>query len=396
MITQWPLKRLGDVCEIRNGATPATNESALWDGPHAWITPAEMGSLESPYVSLTKRTLTNDGLSACSATLAPPKSVILSCRAPIGHLVINQVPMATNQGCKSLVPGSLLDHKFLYFFLKANVELLDSLGTGATFRELSATKLRDVEIPVPSLAEQQRIVDKLDGIWHAIDATADANVTLAGLTQDVLDAALTERFGSLFERHPVSRLGDVVEIARGGSPRPISEFLTEDEDGVNWIKIGDASASRKYIHSTRERIKPSGVARSRMVYEGDFLLSNSMSFGRPYILRTTGCIHDGWLVLRDNAKKFNQDFLYYLLGSRLMYDEFSKRAQGSTVQNLNSSLVADVRVPVPPIDVQVKASAFAREIEESAHKLGEIYSSKSSKLETYRQSVLEAAFRGEL
>ena len=95
------------------------------------------------------------------------------------------------------------------------------------------------------------------------------------------------------------KLGDVCRIARGGSPRPIEKFLTNDPSGINWIKIGDASASGKYIYKTEEKIIPEGVKRSRMVYDGDFLLSNSMSFGRPYILRTTGCIHDGWLVLSD-------------------------------------------------------------------------------------------------
>lgn len=288
--------------------------------------------------------------------------------------------------------------EFMFAWVRTRmfIEEASSKAQGASYPAVTDRVVTSMSMPLPPVDEQRRLVAKLDGIWNAIDATSDANDSAAGLTQDVLDAALTELFGDLFERHLVSRLGDVMEIARGGSPRPISEFITEDEDGVNWIKIGDASASRKYIYSTRERIKPSGVSRSRMVYDGDFLLSNSMSFGRPYIMRTTGCIHDGWLVLRDNEKKFDQDFLYYLLGSRLMYDEFSKRAQGSTVQNLNSSLVADVRIPVPPLDVQVEASAYARELDESAHRLGEIYSSKSTKLETYRQSVLEAAFRGEL
>src|SRR5207249_135785 len=95
----------------------------------------------------------------------------------------------------------------------------------------------------------------------------------------------------------VKTLGEICDIARGGSPRPIEKFLTYEADGINWIKIGDATASTKYIYRTEEKIKPDGVKRSRLVNDGDFLLSNSMSFGRPYIMRTTGCIHDGWLVL---------------------------------------------------------------------------------------------------
>ncbi|MCY2926404.1 MAG: restriction endonuclease subunit S, partial [Planctomycetota bacterium] len=111
---------------------------------------------------------------------------------------------------------------------------------------------------------------------------------------------------------PLDRCASVAH-ERGGSPRPIQNFITSDPKGINWIKIGDATASGKYIYKTQEKIKPEGVSRSRMVYEGDFILSNSMSFGRPYIMKTAGCIHDGWLVL--HRPKVNPDYLYYVLGS---------------------------------------------------------------------------------
>ena len=107
-----------------------------------------------------------------------------------------------------------------------------------------------------------------------------------------------------------AKLGDLVQIARGGSPRPIKSFLTNSEDGINWIKIGDTEQGGKYIFTTKEKITQSGLAKSRYVKEGDFLLSNSMSFGRPYILRTSGCIHDGWLVLSNYEKSFDMNFLY--------------------------------------------------------------------------------------
>ena len=113
-MTDWPIKTLGDVCVLVNGATPDTKVKDYWGGKHAWITPAEMGGLDSPFLSISRRTLSDKGLASCSATLVPPKTVILSSRAPIGHLVINEVPMATNQGCKSLIPKNGLDFSFLY------------------------------------------------------------------------------------------------------------------------------------------------------------------------------------------------------------------------------------------------------------------------------------------
>jgi type I restriction enzyme S subunit len=128
-----------------------------------------MGGLSDPYVGETRRTLTDVGLADCSASLLPAGSVILSSRAPIGHVILNTVPMATNQGCKSMIPRNDLDAKFLFYFIKANVPLLESLGTGATFKELSGGKLASVEIPLPPLAEQKRIVALLDEAFAGID-----------------------------------------------------------------------------------------------------------------------------------------------------------------------------------------------------------------------------------
>ena len=145
-------------------------------------------------------------------------------------------------------------------------------------------------------------------------------------------------------------LGEICDIERGGSPRPIQNFITTDPKGINWIKIGDATASGKYIYKTEEKIKPEGVKRSRMVYEGDFILSNSMSFGRPYIMKTTGCIHDGWLVL--HQPKVDPDYLYHLLGSDLVFRQFDRLAAGSTVRNLNIGLAKSVEIPYPPLPEQ--------------------------------------------
>jgi len=151
---------------------------------------------------------------------------------------------------------------------------------------------------------------------------------------------------------PVVALGDIFTIARGGSPRPIDAFLTDDPSGVNWIMIGDAVEGSKYISSTKKRIRREGVARSRSVNPGDLLLTNSMSFGRPYILDTPGCIHDGWLVLSPRRDDIVPDFFYHLLGSRPLYEQFSQLAAGAVVKNLNIDLVKSVRVSLPPLAEQ--------------------------------------------
>lgn len=191
-MSEWPLVQLGEVCRVVNGGTPSTKKSDYWGGEHRWITPAEMGKGSSLYRNETVRTLTESGLRSCTAALLPPFSVILSSRAPIGHLVINTEPMATNQGCKGLIPLDGVYFKYLYYFLLANKAYLNELGSGTTFAELSGSSLKAVKMPLPPVVEQERIVKKLDKIHDQVaQATSHINHQKAELAA-FQSAALSE------------------------------------------------------------------------------------------------------------------------------------------------------------------------------------------------------------
>ncbi len=168
---------------------------------------------------------------------------------------------------------------------------------------------------------------------------------------------------------PTVALGEVFDIARGGSPRPIAKYITTESDGLNWIKIGDASVGGKYIRQTKEKIRPEGLSKTRSVRPGDFLLTNSMSFGRPYIVDTHGCIHDGWLVLKPQPDfPVNADYFYHLLSSESIYRRFASRAGGSTVRNLNIDIVAGIDVPLPPLAEQRRIAAILDKADELRRK----------------------------
>ena len=196
------------------------------------------------------------------------------------------------------------------------------------------------------------------------------------------------------------KLGNVCVIARGGSPRPIKEYITTAENGINWIKIGDTEKNGKYISATAEKIKPSGVSKSRMVHAGDFLLTNSMSFGRPYILKVDGCIHDGWLVISQTKEVFDQDYLYWLLSSNYAYMQFCGKVSGAVVKNLNSDKVANSVFPLPPLAEQKRIVAKIEEL----LPLIDRYEQAWSKLEDFnkcfpvdmQKSILQMAIQGKL
>ena len=167
------------------------------------------------------------------------------------------------------------------------------------------------------------------------------------------------------------RLGELCEIARGGSPRPIKDFLTTDEDGYNWIKIGDTTKDGKYINHTEEKIIKEGLKKTRLVHKGDFLLTNSMSFGRPYILNIDGCIHDGWLVISPQENVFDKDFLYYILSSAFAYNQFCDSVSGAVVKNLNSDKVRESIFPLPPLAEQKRIVAAIEQLLQLCEILGE-------------------------
>lgn len=161
-------------------------------------------------------------------------------------------------------------------------------------------------------------------------------------------------------------LGEVCIVQRGSSPRPIKNFLTVEDDGVNWIRIGDCFG--KYVTSTSQKITKEGAKKSRQVQKGDFIISNSMSYGKPYILKIDGYIHDGWFVLKLDKNLINTDFFYYLLSSNYIKEQYDKLATGAIVQNISSDLIKKVQFLLPPLSEQERIVRILDEVFENIEK----------------------------
>ena len=396
----WEVKKLGEVCDVINGGTPKTGNTEYWSGNIKWLTPKDMGKLANKYVDDTSKKITTLGLQKSSAKLIPANSVILSTRAPIGHLAINVFEMATNQGCRGIIPGKSISNKYLFYFLSGCVDLLNDLGVGATFKELSTKALSSVQIPLPPLPEQKRIVASLDQAFTAIDqAKANTEKNLKN-ARELFQSKLQETFdnGKLkidSGEWEEKKLGEVCLIERGSSPRPIKKYFTSGEDGVNWIKIGDTKGVNKYIYSTRQKITKEGAKKSRHVQAGDFILSNSMSYGKPYIMKTDGYIHDGWFVLRLHHF-VDTEYFFQLLSSPYVNNQFHNLASGSVVKNINGDLVKKVILPIPPFAEQKQIVKKLDSVSIETKKLETIYQRKITCLDELKKSILQQAFNGEL
>ena len=256
-----------------------------------------------------------------------------------------------------------VDSKFLFLVL-TYIDLKGvTVQTGVP--GLNRERAYSLKCKIPPLLEQKRIVDLISSVDSYIGALQQQMTSVRSASNAQLEKIVSDFTDDWVE---VS-LGDVLEISRGGSPRPIQDYLTESKDGVNWVKIADATRSEKYIYSTLQRIKKGGVSRSREVFSGDFILSNSMSFGRPYIMRIDGCIHDGWLLLSKVSNNFDEDFLYNLLNSDYVQRQFESLAAGSGVRNLNIEVVKKVKVRIPAIESQKQLASVINEFDEFILKL---------------------------
>jgi type I restriction enzyme, S subunit len=374
----WKTSTLGDLCEmyqpkaisgkdmVEDGAYPVY-------GANGVIGRYSQFNHEEPQLLITCR-----GATCGSVNISAPRSWVTG----------NAMVVRPKNGS--------LGMRYLEYLFRGGIDISKAI-TGAAQPQITRTNLAPLEVSYPvSCDEQHRIVGILDEAFAGI-ATAKAN---AEKNLQNARAIFESHLQSVFSKHREEwvqrKLGDLCTVARGGSPRPIKKFLTAAADGINWIKIGDATASGKYVYTTEEKIIPEGAKRSRIVQDGDFLLSNSMSFGRPYIMRTSGCIHDGWLVLSDYATQLDQDYLYYVLGSQFVYQQFDRLAAGSTVRNLNIELASRVDIPVPTIKEQQKIAQGFEALSAEIRHLESIYQRKLAALEALKKSLLHDAFRGAL
>ena len=296
---------------------------------------------------------------------------------------------------------NLTNYKFLYYYLNRNRQLL-KYDNGVDQTNLKKDNILKIRIPIPPLEIQNTIVRILDNFTKLIAeliAELDARQKQYAYYRDYLltfddNNSLIDDIASIDTKNVTyMKLGDISTIVRGASPRPIRNYVTNDIDGVNWIKIGDVKSDSKYIFSTKEKITKDGAEKSRYVCKGDFILSNSMSFGRPYILKIDGCIHDGWLSISGFENYVIADYLYYILVSAPVQREMRKKASfGGAVQNLNSDIVKGLIIPIPSIETQNNIVSILNRFDELCNGISEglpaEIEARKKQYEYYRDALL--------
>lgn len=370
---------LGDVAEIVSGATPKTSNEDYWGGDILWATPADLSKLEGPYIESTPRRITKDGLRSCAAQVLPAGSVLLSSRAPIGHVAINTEPMATNQGFKSLIPRpDRVDAKYLYHWLRAHTEYLQSLGNGATFKEVSKAVVSKVEIPLPPLDEQRHIAAILD---QADTIRAKRRSSIEQF-DELAASAFTAAFGDDLNS-PTARLEEVAVVSSGITK---GRRTSEPTRMVPYLAVVNVQAGFLDLSTVKEiEATEAEIARYELE-DGDLVLTeggdpDKLGRGTVWRKELPLCLHQNHIfrVRVKDEDLLDPEYLSAYMASRPARDYFLRSAKQTTgIASINMTQLRGLPVLVPTREQQRKylqemavirsqKSAFVTQSAEIAH-----------------------------
>lgn len=389
---------IGEACNLMTGGTPSKSHSEYFEGGTIpWLV---SGDIHKKEIFDCEGRITESGHTNSSTRYLPVNSVMIALNGQgktRGTVALLRIKAMCNQSLVSIYPKDInqLSPEYLYRVLDGRYDELRKMtgDAGNERRGLNMPLIRSIRIALPSLSEQKRIVKILDEKFETIEELKKIAKEQLASAKELFESKLK----SVFEDPTYSQiyLADVCKVERGSSPRPIVNYITDDDQGINWIKIGDTKNINRYLYKTRQKITREGAEQSRYVNENDLILSNSMSFGKPYIMKTSGCIHDGWFVLRPN-KDLDTEFFYYSISSRNVQDQMSKLATGAVVKNISGDLVKKVLLALPDLKEQKQVVKELDELSKKTKELEMIFQRKIIELEELKKSYLYEAFSGNL
>ena len=354
--------KLKDIFDLQMGKTPARNNRNYWNTKeNKWISIADL-SKTGKYISTTKEYLSDAAVEESGIKVIPANTVVMSFKLSIGKTAITTEEMYSNEAIMAFHDRRVVDilpEYVFYMFKYRNWE--EGSNKAVMGKTLNKATLSDVEIEICPIEKQREIVAVLDKLMAVLEHREDE----LQLLDKLIKARFVEMFGDIntndknWECKP---LGELCTIVRGGSPRPIEQFLGGD---IPWIKIGDATdGDNVYLSSTKEHIIWEGVKKSRLVKSGSLIFANcGVSLGFARIITFDGCIHDGWLAMEDIDERLDKIFLLQALNQ--MTEHFRTIAPAGTQPNLNTAIMKAYKQVIPPIEVQRDFICFAEQVNKS-------------------------------
>lgn len=399
----WVEAKISDVAKIASGGTPSTSNASYFDGDIPWITPVDLSGYKRKYINKGRRTLSESGLNNSSAKLLPRNTVLFSSRAPIGYVAIAKINLATNQGFKNLLPNEFYDPSYAYYYLKFIKDYAESQASGTTFKELSGSKMGELPFLLAPLKEQKRIADKLDNLYHHLDALNERLDKIPVLLKQFRENVLTQAIaGKLIDvEFSFKKLGDlIVDIKYGTSKK--SDYKTL---GVPVLRIpnikGDGTIDTSDLKYAM--LDKSEEAKLKLK-ENDILLIRSNGsvsiLGRSALVNKeiTGFVYAGYLIrVRCNEKLILPAYLNLVLASPVIRKVIEGNARSTTgVNNINSEEVKALLIPFPTLENQRLIVAKVEQLFLIADTIERHYLTLNDTFNNLPSTILSKAFKGEL
>ncbi|MDD5943352.1 restriction endonuclease subunit S [Fibrobacter sp.] len=386
---------ISEIGSIVSGATPKTSDATNYGGDIPWLTPADLSGYTNKYIERGARNISKKGYDSCSTQIMPAGSILFSSRAPIGYVAIAANPICTNQGFKSIVPNKNVDSEFLFYQLKFLKNQIADLGRGTTFKEISGKTLGSVEIVLPDLKEQKRIVNKIEELFSELDSA----VEILKKTKEQLAVYRQSVLKSAFEREEDGKFLKIKDFANVGTgATPLKTRQDYYNGNIAWVSSGKVNDKKIYtpttfitekaLEETNCSVYPVHTIVVAMYGEGK-------TRGQCAELMIDAATNQALaaIVLQDNSV-ICKDFLLWFL--TFNYEELRRKAAGGVQPNLNLNLVKNISVPYYDMDMQMK---IVSEIESKLTVCENIEKTVNDALiqaDAMRQSILKKAFEGSL
>lgn len=424
--THWEVLSLRRRYRVINGGTPSSAKDTYWDADIHWITPEDLGKNNSKRIAETRRTLSLEGLMNCGAQLVPADSVVLSTRAPIGHVAVTDMESCTNQGCRTLVPkGKDTCADYLYYALVSSNIVLESLGKGTTFLELSADVLSSYVVPCPSYDEQRAIAAFLDRETEKIDALVAKKQILIERLKEERTALITHTVtrglppeaacAAGLEPHPklkssgvewlgevpahwgVKRLRFILSTPLKYGANEIAEL--EDLNMPRYVRITDIEENDSLRDETYKSL-PEEIASEYLLREGDILFARSgATAGKTFLYKSNWgrCAYAGYLIRgRLDTRKVVPKFIRYFTASSNYWQWIELTFIQSTIQNVSAERYANLCIPLAPLNEQNIIAAFLDRQTEKIDTLVTKIETAIERLQEYRSALITAAVTGKI
>ena len=369
--------RLGEICEVVNGATPSTKDSDNYDGSIIWITPKDLSDQKKKYIKRGQRMITEKGFNCCSAQMIPPYNILMSSRAPIGLLAINQSECCTNQGFKNLVlDKTLCDVDFMYYYLKFHIKEIEALGTGTTFMEVSKSSLLNFEVKIPNINMQRDIAKCLSDIDRKIELNKQINDNLEAMAKQLYDYWFVQFDFPNGEGKPykssggamvwneklkreipegwkAAKIKDIAQTYSGGTPTSSNKDYYDGGD-IPWINSGELNYP--IITSAANYITEKGLNSSSAKLYPQYTVLVALygaTAGKVSLLSFEACSNQAVCGVIPENKAMITYIRYYLSS---LYQYFITLSSGSARDNISQDTIKNTILPIPQEEILDKYS----------------------------------------